>query len=116
MTKASLLILFLTTVSLLAGETWPPFKLPPEARPITTDPSNKTWNMTGKMDLQLDKATNSFRKYIEAENFVFLHEIILDQKTGKKLLAWKKGRERLILFLWKADGNTTGFSWGLATE
>ena len=46
-----------------------------------------------------------------------MHEIPFEgSKKKKKLLAWKNGPERLILFIWEIDENKTGFAWGISKE
>ena len=112
-------VLFILFVSMV---TWSenaslPFVVPKEATGIKVDDSNKTWNMTGILRLPLQKAELLFRQNIELGNFKFMHEIPFEgSKKKKKLLAWKKGSECLILFIWEIDENKTGFAWGISKE
>ena len=93
-----------------------PFAIPKEATGIKVDNSSKTWNMTGMLRLPIEKAESLFRKNIELDKFQFMHEIPFESPKKKKLLAWKKGTERLILFIWEIDELKTGFAWGLSKE
>ena len=112
--RSTVIFILFFSVCLLAEEAWPPFKMPTGAQSLKIDRSNKTWNMTGILNLASAEAEKAFRKNIEDVHFSFLHEIPLHPETGKKLLAWKRGDERLILFLWIITERTTGFAWGLS--
>ena len=114
--KNALFSILFFAACLLANEAWPPFRMPTAARDIKVDKSNRTWNMTGVIDMSPAEAEKTFRINIEAEKFIFLHEILMQASTGKKLLAWKKGQQRLILLIWKINEQTTGFAWGLADK
>ena len=93
-----------------------PFKVPEQAINVRENDSGKTWRMTGELPLPVSEAEMLFRQRIEAEGFVFLHEIPMQQGKVKKLLAWKKDNSRLILFIWEINDKKTGFSWGVSDE
>jgi hypothetical protein len=110
-----LFVLFMTMTA-RAEEVSYPFAIPKEATGIKVDSSNKTWNMTGMLCLPFEKAEALFKKNIELDKFQFMHDIPFESPKKKKLLAWKKGADRLILFIWEIDENKTGFAWGLSKE
>ena len=110
------LIFFFFLCFVRGGEIASPFQLPPSATGIRTDNSNKTWNMTGLLPLPMQKAEKEMRNNIEKEKFIFLHEIPMKLDGSKKLMAWKKANQRLILHLWKINSQKTGFAWGIVTE
>ena len=111
-----LLLFFFFLVFARGAEPSTPFQLPTSAAGIRTDHSGQTWNMTGTLPFPIQKAEKEMRNRIEKEKFIFLHEIPMKSDGSRKLFAWKKADQRLILQLWKIDSRKTGFAWGMMAE
>ena len=93
-----------------------PFELPAGAKVLAKDDSGKTWRQNGVVTGDVHVVQAAFSNQLVKAKFTCKHVIVLEEKTGRALEEWRKGKESLLLMLWPGGIGKTMFSWGVSNE
>lgn len=93
-----------------------PFVMPGNVIVTARDESGRTWRVNGRLNRSMTDTQKEFTAAIEREKFKFQHEIPLGKEDNRKLLAWRKQNQELILMIWRISDQVTGFAWGVGKK
>ncbi|MCR4573358.1 MAG: hypothetical protein K5787_06295 [Lentisphaeria bacterium] len=70
------------------------------------------WQHHETLDVTLTMAKQHIISRWRKDGYSLKHTIELDRREGRCIMLWIKGKEQIMVMLWKIDTNQTGCSWG----
>ena len=107
------LLVFMGMAELLYAAAERPFRLPMGTVVTGEDTQGDTWRencVIAQNDIIVRK---QLIQCLTASHWRLVKTVPLYGKDGTILMQWSKGRQTLLLMVWRIDASNTGFAWGL---
>ena len=89
-----------------------PFKLPSSATITHEEKDGLGWKQEGIIADSMQAAKRQMISALTSSHWRMEKAIPLGNPNVRILYQWGKGRQRMLLMMWRIDEKKTGFTWG----
>ena len=106
------ILLFIARFLTAADAGKAPFRLPASATVTHVEQDAAGWNQEGVIANSMPAARRLMISALTSSHWRMEKAIPIGSANERMLYRWAKGRQRMMLMMWRIDENKTGFSWG----